>query len=64
MSIPCSSEAFELSLCVCVYFPGELSYEEFMEGVQNDEMLLRTLTESLDLTHIVQKIQGEMRANS
>ncbi|XP_070759173.1 guanylyl cyclase-activating protein 1 [Enoplosus armatus] len=42
---------------------GELSYEEFMEGVQNDEMLLKTLTESLDLTHIVQKIQGEMRAN-
>ncbi|XP_035518163.1 guanylyl cyclase-activating protein 1 [Morone saxatilis] len=42
---------------------GELSYDEFMEGVQNDEMLLKTLTESLDLTHIVQKIQGEMRVN-
>ncbi|XP_029991337.1 guanylyl cyclase-activating protein 1 [Sphaeramia orbicularis] len=41
---------------------GELSYEEFMEGVQNDEMLLKTLTESLDLSHIVQKIQGEMIA--
>ncbi|XP_028261410.1 guanylyl cyclase-activating protein 1-like [Parambassis ranga] len=43
---------------------GELSYEEFMEGVQNDEVLLRTLTESLDITHIVQKIQGEMRNNT
>ncbi|XP_034389143.1 guanylyl cyclase-activating protein 1 [Cyclopterus lumpus] len=41
----------------------ELSYEEFMEGVQNDSLLLTTLTESLDLTHIVQKIQGEMRTN-
>ncbi|XP_038553218.1 guanylyl cyclase-activating protein 1 [Micropterus salmoides] len=40
---------------------GELSYEEFMEGVQNDEMLQKTLTERLDLTHIVKKIQGEMR---
>ena len=43
-------------------FSGELSYEEFMEGVQKDEMLLKTLTESLDLSHIVQKIQGELRA--
>ncbi|KAM9361227.1 guanylyl cyclase-activating protein 1-like [Symphorus nematophorus] len=42
---------------------GELSYEEFMEGVQKDEMLLKTLTESLDLTHILQKIQGEIRGN-
>ncbi|KAK5872401.1 hypothetical protein PBY51_013109 [Eleginops maclovinus] len=42
---------------------GELSYEEFMEGIQNDEMLLATLTESLDITHIVNKIQGEIRAN-
>ncbi|XP_019942124.1 guanylyl cyclase-activating protein 1 [Paralichthys olivaceus] len=42
---------------------GELSYDEFMEGVLNDEMLLKTLTESLDLTHIVHRIQGEMRAN-
>ncbi|XP_037640096.1 guanylyl cyclase-activating protein 1 [Sebastes umbrosus] len=41
---------------------GELSYEEFMDGVQNDAMLLTTLTESLDLTHIVQKIEGEMKA--
>lgn len=35
-----------------------------MEGVQNDEMLLRMLTESLDLSHIVQKIQGEIRATA
>ncbi|KAM3621730.1 uncharacterized protein V6R79_015283 [Siganus canaliculatus] len=41
---------------------GELSYEEFMEGIQKDEMLLKTLTESLDLSHIVQKIQGELKA--
>ena len=47
--------------CACFVFSGELSYEEFMEGVQNDEMLLKTLTESLDLSHIVQKIQGEIR---
>ncbi|XP_056156564.1 guanylyl cyclase-activating protein 1 [Lampris incognitus] len=42
---------------------GELSYEEFVEGIQNDEMLLATLTESLDLTHIVQRIQGEIQDN-
>ncbi|XP_034442040.1 guanylyl cyclase-activating protein 1 [Hippoglossus hippoglossus] len=42
---------------------GQLSYDEFIEGVLNDEMLLKTLTESLDLTHIVQKIQGEIRAS-
>ncbi|XP_058488233.1 guanylyl cyclase-activating protein 1 isoform X1 [Solea solea] len=41
---------------------GELSYEEFMEGIQNDEMLLKMLTESLDLSHIVNKIQEEIRA--
>nr|XP_023992309.1 guanylyl cyclase-activating protein 1-like [Salvelinus alpinus] len=29
----------------------ELSLEEFMEGIQNDEKLLETLTESLDLIH-------------
>uniref|UniRef100_A0A8C6WS07 Guanylyl cyclase-activating protein 1 n=1 Tax=Neogobius melanostomus TaxID=47308 RepID=A0A8C6WS07_9GOBI len=39
---------------------GELSYEEFMEGVQNDEGLLKILTESLDLTHILHNIQGEL----
>ncbi|XP_069007142.1 guanylyl cyclase-activating protein 1 [Embiotoca jacksoni] len=42
---------------------GELSYEEFIDGVQNDEMLLKMLTESLDLSHIVQKIEGELRSN-
>ena len=41
-------------------FPGELSYDEFMGGIQNDEMLLRTLTHSLDLSHIVQRIQGDV----
>lgn len=51
-------------MCLFIHFPGELSYEEFMEGVQNDEMLLKTLTESLDLSHIVKKIQGELMANS
>ncbi|XP_045561783.1 guanylyl cyclase-activating protein 1 [Salmo salar] len=30
---------------------GELSLEEFMEGIQNDGKLLETLTESLDLIH-------------
>lgn len=39
---------------------GELSYEEFMEGVQQDEDLLKMLTESLDLTHIIRKIYGEL----
>lgn len=43
---------------------GELSYEEFIEGVQNDETLLKMLTESLDLTHIMQKIEGQMNASS
>ncbi|XP_028430866.1 guanylyl cyclase-activating protein 1 [Perca flavescens] len=43
---------------------GELSYEEFMEGIQNDEMLLMTLTQNLDITHIVEIIQGEIRANN
>ena len=41
-------------------FPGELSYEEFMGGIQNDEFLLRTLTHSLDLSNIVQRIQGDV----
>ncbi|KAI5936094.1 Guanylyl cyclase-activating protein 1 [Manis javanica] len=31
---------------------GELSLEEFIEGVQKDQMLLDTLTRSLDLTRI------------
>ncbi|XP_029907487.1 guanylyl cyclase-activating protein 1 [Myripristis murdjan] len=43
---------------------GELSYEEFMEGIQNDKMLLKTLTESLDLSHIVQNIQGDMQGKA
>ncbi|KAF1514144.1 Guanylyl cyclase-activating protein 1, partial [Eudyptes chrysocome] len=38
---------------------GELSLEEFMEGVQKDELLLNTLTRSLDLTHIVRLIQND-----
>ncbi|XP_038236029.1 guanylyl cyclase-activating protein 1 [Dermochelys coriacea] len=38
---------------------GELSLEEFMEGVQKDEPLLEILTRSLDLTHIVQMIQND-----
>lgn len=51
-------------MCAFIHFPGELSYEEFMEGVQNDEMLLKMLTESLDLSHIVNKIQGELMVNN
>ena len=38
--------------------PGELSLEEFMEGVQKDQMLLDTLTRSLDLTRIVRRLQN------
>ncbi|XP_016068196.1 PREDICTED: guanylyl cyclase-activating protein 1 [Miniopterus natalensis] len=37
---------------------GELSLEEFMEGVQKDQMLLDTLTRSLDLTSIVRRLQS------
>ncbi|XP_049731244.1 guanylyl cyclase-activating protein 1 [Elephas maximus indicus] len=37
---------------------GELSLEEFMEGVQKDQMLLDTLTRSLDLTGIVRRLQN------
>lgn len=48
------------SKMLCLWYPGELSYEEFMEGIQEDEMLLKMLTESLDLSHIVQKIQVEL----
>lgn len=40
-------------------FTGELSLEEFMEGVQKDEVLLDILTRSLDLTHIVKLIQND-----
>ncbi|XP_054837279.1 guanylyl cyclase-activating protein 1 [Eublepharis macularius] len=38
---------------------GELSLEEFMEGVQKDELLLDILTRSLDLTHIVRMIKND-----
>ncbi|KAM4796988.1 guanylyl cyclase-activating protein 1 [Rhinophrynus dorsalis] len=38
---------------------GELSLEEFMEGVQKDELLLDVLTRSLDLKHIVHMIQND-----
>ncbi|XP_025781819.1 guanylyl cyclase-activating protein 2 [Puma concolor] len=37
---------------------GELSLEEFIEGVQRDQMLLDTLTRSLDLTRIVRRLQN------
>ncbi|KAF0880302.1 guanylyl cyclase-activating protein 1 [Hyaena hyaena] len=37
---------------------GELSLEEFIEGVQKDQMLLDTLTRSLDLTRIVRRLQN------
>ncbi|KAF6364521.1 guanylate cyclase activator 1A [Rhinolophus ferrumequinum] len=37
---------------------GELSLEEFMEGVQKDQTLLDTLTRSLDLTSIVRRLQN------
>lgn len=50
--------------CFTCVLPGELSYEEFIEGIQNDETLLKMLTESLDLTHIMQKIEGQINANS
>lgn len=53
-----------MQLIFLLLFPGELSYEEFMEGIQKDETLLKMLTESLDLTHIVQKIEGEITASS
>ncbi|XP_068172026.1 guanylyl cyclase-activating protein 1 [Antennarius striatus] len=64
---PCEMSAEEFANMVFdkidINGDGELSYEEFMEGIQNDEMLLKTLTESLDLSHIVKKIQGELKAN-
>ncbi|XP_029946684.1 guanylyl cyclase-activating protein 1-like [Salarias fasciatus] len=66
--IPCEMSAEDFANMVFdkidINGDGELSYEEFMEGVQNDEMLLKTLTESLDLSHIVHKIQGELRGNN
>uniref|UniRef100_A0A8C5LRC4 Guanylyl cyclase-activating protein 1 n=1 Tax=Leptobrachium leishanense TaxID=445787 RepID=A0A8C5LRC4_9ANUR len=38
---------------------GELSLEEFMEGVQKDELLLDVLTRSLDLKHIIYMIKND-----
>ncbi|NXG63288.1 GUC1A protein, partial [Hemiprocne comata] len=38
---------------------GELSLEEFLDGVQKDQELLDILTRSLDLTHIVKLIQND-----
>ncbi|KAM8976466.1 guanylyl cyclase-activating protein 1 [Pelodytes ibericus] len=38
---------------------GELSLEEFMDGIQKDELLLEVLTRSLDLKHIVYMIQND-----
>ncbi|XP_012682832.1 guanylyl cyclase-activating protein 1 [Clupea harengus] len=43
---------------------GELSYEEFMEGIQSDEKLLERFTQSLDLSHIVTKIHGDIMAKT
>uniref|UniRef100_A0A8C1MIB3 Guanylyl cyclase-activating protein 1 n=1 Tax=Cyprinus carpio TaxID=7962 RepID=A0A8C1MIB3_CYPCA len=47
----------DVNVCVCL---GELSQEEFMEGIQADEVLLKMLTQSLDLTHVVKKIYSEI----
>ncbi|XP_049894305.1 guanylyl cyclase-activating protein 1 [Epinephelus moara] len=66
--IPCETSAEDFANMVFdkidINGDGELSYEEFMEGIQNDEELLMTLTECMDLTHIVQKIQGEMKTKN
>lgn len=50
------STSFPVTLCLSA--PGELSLEEFIEGVQKDQMLLDTLTRSLDLTRIVRRLQN------
>ncbi|XP_067271296.1 guanylyl cyclase-activating protein 1-like [Pseudorasbora parva] len=39
---------------------GVLSLEEFMVGIQGDEVLLKMLTQTLDLSHIVKKIYTEI----
>uniref|UniRef100_A0A8C9XLH4 Guanylyl cyclase-activating protein 1 n=1 Tax=Sander lucioperca TaxID=283035 RepID=A0A8C9XLH4_SANLU len=66
--VPCEMSAEDFANMVFdkidINGDGELSYEEFMEGIQNDEMLLMTLTQSMDITHIVEIIQGEIRANN
>ncbi|XP_051551256.1 guanylyl cyclase-activating protein 1-like [Myxocyprinus asiaticus] len=41
---------------------GELSLEEFMGGIQGDDMLLQMLTQSLDLSHVVNKIYSEINS--
>ncbi|XP_051978144.1 guanylyl cyclase-activating protein 1-like [Xyrauchen texanus] len=41
---------------------GQLSLEEFMDGIQGDEMLLEMLTQSLDLSHVVNKIYNEINS--
>ncbi|XP_065099560.1 guanylyl cyclase-activating protein 1 [Paramisgurnus dabryanus] len=41
---------------------GVLSMEEFMEGIQADEKILEMLTESLDLSHVINKIYSEMNS--
>ncbi|XP_042605432.1 guanylyl cyclase-activating protein 1-like [Cyprinus carpio] len=46
--------------CIDLNGDGELSQEEFMEGIQADEVLLKMLTQSLDLTHVVKKIYSEI----
>ncbi|XP_043932020.1 guanylyl cyclase-activating protein 1 [Protopterus annectens] len=38
---------------------GELSLEEFMNGVQKDDLLLEILTRSLDLSDVVRMIQND-----
>lgn len=56
---PCYREAGStLPLTPFLCTPGELSLEEFIEGVQKDQMLLDTLTRSLDLTRIVRRLQN------
>ncbi|CAM4662388.1 unnamed protein product [Leuciscus chuanchicus] len=38
---------------------GELSLDEFMEGIEADEAITLMLTQSLDLTHIASNIHSE-----
>ncbi|XP_029429296.1 guanylyl cyclase-activating protein 1 [Rhinatrema bivittatum] len=40
---------------------GELSLDEFLGGVQKDELLLEVLTRSLDLKHIIRMIRDDGR---
>ncbi len=41
---------------------GELSLDEFIEGIQADEVLSVMLTQSLDLTHIVSNIYTDIES--